>query len=170
MQVGWRADIRVEGEHTSIPALLPSFWKNMLPPAPLHVAVISFLQLNFTVAVWKHPFRGKKPLQNHKHLHKALGAGTAFDSGFNFFMSKQQTFLCVSVSLQLRVSQGLVHAAVSETSCLQTVVIATTNSLCWRRHFCSVFIQEVLSSILVWWINLFHRSGILHFSFLQDVK
>lgn len=45
-------------------------------------------QGNFTIAVWKHPFRGKKPLQNHEHQHKALGAGTAFDPGFNFFMSK----------------------------------------------------------------------------------
>lgn len=68
----------------------------MLPPAPLHVAVISFFQLNFTVAVWKHPFRGKKPLQNHKNQHKALGAGTAFNSGFNCFMSKHSKHSYVS--------------------------------------------------------------------------
>lgn len=88
MRVSWWADIHVEGEHASIPTLLPSFRENVLPPAPLHVAVISFFQVNFTNAVLKHPFRGKKPLQNHKHQHKALGAGTAFDSSFNFFMSK----------------------------------------------------------------------------------
>lgn len=70
-----------------------------------------FFQVNFTIAIWKHPFRvKKKPLQNHKHQHKALGAGTTFDSGFNFFYVKtQQTSSCVSVSLQLRVSRGLVH-------------------------------------------------------------
>lgn len=171
MQVSWQAAIPVEGELASIPTLLPSFRENVLPPAPLHVAAISFFQVNFTTAAWKHPFRGKKPLENHKHPHKALGAGAAFDSGFNFFYVKtQQTSSCVSVSLQSRVSQGLVHTAVSETSCLWTVVIATTNNLCWRRHFCSFFIQEVLSSILVWWINVSHRSGILHFSFVLDVK
>lgn len=99
MQVSWQAAIHVEGEHASIPTLLPGFWENMLPPAPLHVAVISFFfQVNFTIAIWKHPFRvKKKPLQNHKHQHKALGAGTAFDSGFNFFYVKTANILmCLS--------------------------------------------------------------------------
>ena len=42
----------------------------------------------------------------------------------------------------------LVRMAVSKTACLQTVATATVNSLCWRRHFCGVFIREVLSSVV----------------------
>lgn len=167
MQVTWQAAIHVEGEDTSIPTLLPSFWENMLPPAPLHVAVISFFQVNFTIAVWKHPCRGKKPLQNHKHQHKALGAGTAFDSGFHFFTSKHSKYPHVSRLVYSWESlKGLcIQLYLRPHVCRLLSLLPLT--ICWRRHFCSVFIQEVLSSILVWWINLSHRSGILHFSLLE---
>lgn len=134
IQVSWRADIHVEGEHASISTLLPSFWENMLPPAPLHGAVISFFQVNFTIAAWKHPFRGKKPLQNHKHHHKALGAGTAFGSGFNFFMSKYSKHPHVSqLVYSWKSLKGLCIQLYLRSRVCRLLSLLPLN-LCWRRH------------------------------------